>query len=146
MVKIRIEGNRVSDRKALTAAKKPNQRRATKGVAKTTRPRGKPRKFQLGEEIEVLTKDDTQALDEAKKTSDGQENDLVVSNEASPLTVNKVGLVINSPRSSPNIEGVTKSTRKLECIDIALEPKSTGSNSVTVKIVPRPRARFTAKE
>ncbi|TID25780.1 hypothetical protein E2P81_ATG03567 [Venturia nashicola] len=89
MAKTRIEGKRVTGRKTSTATKKPNQRGATRGVAKTTESRGKPRKVQLGEEIEVLTKEYTQAIPEAKKTSDGQENNLMALNEASPSTLNK---------------------------------------------------------
>jgi hypothetical protein len=152
MAKTRIEGKRVSGRKTPTGAKKPNQRRATKGVAKTTRPKGKPRQFQLGEEIEeieVLTEEHTQAIPEAKKTNDEQEDNLVVSDEASTSISNEAGanrfLPINNLRSSPNIEGVTKSTRKSERVDVALGPLSTGSNPATVITVPRPRARFAAK-
>lgn len=100
MAKTRIERKRVTGRKNPSAAKKPNQGRATQGVAKPTRPRGRstrlqtskgvadkpkddrgrPRKLRIGEEVEVLAKEHTKATSKTKKTSNEQENDLTASN------------------------------------------------------------------
>lgn len=89
MAKTRVEEKRVTVRKALNAAKKANPSRATQGINKPTWPRGRstlleagkgvdklkdtrarPRKLRIGEEVEVLAKQETQATSEAKKTSD----------------------------------------------------------------------------
>lgn len=51
--------------------------------------RGRPRKLRIGEEVEVLAKQQTQATSEAKKTSDKQESNLMTSNEANTATVNE---------------------------------------------------------
>jgi hypothetical protein len=112
--------------------------------------RGRPRKLRIGEEVEVLAKQQMQATSEAKKTSDKQEGNLVASNEANTATVNEAGahgfLAINSSSSSQNAAGSAKSERKSERIDAAHDSVPTGSNPATVFTVPRPRARFAAKE
>jgi len=169
MAKTRVEGKRVTGREAPNTAKKANPSRATQGVAKPTRlrgrstrleagkgvvdklkdARGRPRKLRIGEEAEVLAKQQTQATSEAKKTSDKQESNLMASNEANTATVNEASahgfLAINSLTSSQDAAGSAKSVRKSERIDAALNPLPTGSNPATVIIVPRPRARFAAK-
>ncbi|ORY67738.1 uncharacterized protein BCR38DRAFT_483345 [Pseudomassariella vexata] len=151
MAKMRIERKRVTRRKTPSAAKKSNQDRATQGVAKPTRPRGrstrleagkgvvdKPndvrgrlRKLRIGEEVEVLAKDN-----------------LMASNEANTAIVNEAGahrfLAIDRI-SSQDAEGAAKSGRKSEHIDAALDTLSTSSNPATVITIPRPRARFAAK-
>lgn len=159
---------RVTGRKALNAAKKANPSRATQGVTKPTRPRGRstrleaskgvdklkdargrPRKLQIREEVEVLVKQQTQATSEAKKTSDKQESNLMASNKANTATVNEASaygfLAINSLSSSQDAAGSVKSVRKLECINAAHDLLLTGSNPTTVFTVPRLRARFAAK-
>ena len=169
MAKTRVEGKRVTGRKAPNAAKKANQGRATQDVAKPTRPkgrstrleagkgvvdnlkdaRGRPRKLRMGEEVEVLAKQQTQATSEAKKTSDKQESNLMASNEANKATVNEAGahgfLAINSLSTSQDAAGSAKNVRKSERIDAAHDLLPTGSNPATVFTVPRPRARFAAK-
>ncbi|KAL8798909.1 MAG: hypothetical protein Q9182_006281 [Xanthomendoza sp. 2 TL-2023] len=124
MAKTRVEKKRVTSRKAPNAAKKATPCRATQGVTKPTRPRGRstrleagkgaidklkdargrPRKLRIGEEVEVLAKQQTQATFEAKKTSDKREGNLMVSNEANTATVNKASaygfLAINRLGSS----------------------------------------------
>lgn len=133
MAKTRVEEKRVTGRKALNAAKKANPSRATQGVTKPTRPRGRstrleagkgvdklkdararPRKLRIGEEVEVLAKQQTQATSEAKKTSDKQESNLMASNEANIATVNEVSahgfLAINSLSSSQDVVGSAKSS------------------------------------
>jgi len=151
MAKTRFEGKRVTGRKASNATKRVKLSRATQGVAKPTRrrgrsirleagkgvmdnlkdARGKPRKLRIGEELEVLAKQQTQATSEAKKTSAKQESNLMASNEANTATVNEAGahgfLAINS------LAGSAKSVRKSESIP------------ATVSTVPRPRARFAAR-
>lgn len=109
----------MTGRKALNVTKKANPSRATQGVTKLTRPRGrstrleagkgvnklkdakgKPRKLRIGEEVKVLAKQQTQATSEAKKTSDKQESNLIALNEANIATVNEASayrfLAINS--------------------------------------------------
>ncbi|MCJ1422362.1 hypothetical protein MMC29_000242 [Sticta canariensis] len=155
MAKTRVEEKRVTGRKALNAAKKANPSRATQGVAKPTRPRGRstrleagkgvvdklkdargrPRKLRIGEEVEVLAKQQTQATSEAKKTSDKQESNLMASDEANTATVNEASahgfLAINSLSSSQDAAGSAKSVRKSERIDAAHDSLPTGSNPAT---------------
>ncbi|KAL8792175.1 MAG: hypothetical protein Q9182_007703, partial [Xanthomendoza sp. 2 TL-2023] len=169
MAKTRVEKKRVTSRKAPNAAKKANPSRATQGVTKPTRPRGRstrleagkgamdklkdargrPRKLRIGEEVEVLAKQQTQATSKAKKTSDKQESNLMASNEANTATVNEASaygfLAINRLSSSQDAAGSAKSVRKSERIDAAHDSLPTGSNPATVFTVPRPRARFAAK-
>ncbi|KAF2839911.1 hypothetical protein M501DRAFT_991901 [Patellaria atrata CBS 101060] len=164
MAKTRVEGKRVTGRKAPNAAKKANSSRAPQGVAKPTRPRGRstrleagkgvvdklkdakgrPRKLRIGEEVEVLAKQQTQATSEAKKTSDKQESNLMASNEANEASGHGF-LAINSLSSSQDAAGGAKSVRKSERIDAAHDSLQIGSNPATVFAVPRPRARFAAK-
>ncbi|KIV98498.1 uncharacterized protein PV09_09700 [Verruconis gallopava] len=88
MAKPRVEGKRVANRKAPNAAKMAKQGRGTQGGGKPKRPRGRsnrleaiegaadklkdtrgrPRKPRLGEEVEVLAKQRTQASSEAKNS------------------------------------------------------------------------------
>ena len=164
MAKTRVEGKRVTGRKAPNAAKKANSSRAPQGVAKPTRRRGRstrleagkgvvdklkdakgrPRKLRIGEEVEVLAKQQTQATSEAKKTSDKQESNLMASNEANEASGHGF-LAINSLSSSQDAAGGAKSVRKSERIDAAHDSLQIGSNPATVFAVPRPRARFAAK-
>jgi hypothetical protein len=123
---------------------------AGKGVVDNLKDaRGRPRKLQIGEEVEVLAKQQTQATSEAKKTSDKQESNLMASNEANTANVNEAGayvfLAINSLSSSQDAAGSAKSVRKLERIDAAHDSSLTGSSPATVFTVPRLRARFAAK-
>lgn len=165
MAKTRVEGKRVTGRKAPNAAKKANSSRTTQGVAKPTRARGRstrlevgkgakdargrPRKLRTAEDVEVLAKQQTQAISEAKKTSDKQESNLMASNEANTATGSEAGahglLAINSSSSSQDTAGSPKSVRKSERIDAAHDSSPTGSNPARVFTVPRPRAKFAAK-
>ena len=159
MAKTRVEGKRAAGRKAPNAAKKAKQGRGTRcgqaneagkaAVDKLKDARGRPGKLRLGEEVEVLVNQQTQAASEAKKTSDKKESNLMASNGANTATVNEAGahefLPINGLSSSQDATGSAKSVRKSEWIDAAHDPLPTGSNPATVFTVPRPRARFAAK-
>ncbi|KAE9986994.1 hypothetical protein EG328_004126 [Venturia inaequalis] len=155
MAKTRVEGKRVTSRKAQNAAKNANPSRTTQAITKPTRSRGRStrleaskvvvdklkdargrgRKSRIVEELEVLAKQQTQVTSDAKKTSDKQESSLMASNEANTATGNEAGahgfLAINSLSSFQDAAGSAKSP--------------TGSNPAIVFTVPRPRAKFAAK-
>ena len=109
--------------------------------------RGRPRKLRLEEEVEVLAKQQMQATFKAK-TSDKQENNLIVSKDADTAAAKEAGargsLAINSLSSSQDAAGSTKSVRKSTRIEAAHDSIPVGSNPATVFAVPRPRARFAA--
>jgi hypothetical protein len=168
MAKTRVEGKRVTGRKAPNAAQKANPSRATQGVAKPMRPRGRstrleagkeaagklkdargrPRKLRIGEEVEVLAEQQTRAAAKAKKTGDKQEVNMA-SSEANTATGSEAGahgfLAVNGLSTSQDAAGSAKGVRKSKRIDAAHDSSPTGSNPATVLTVPRPRARFAAK-
>ncbi|KAF2761261.1 hypothetical protein EJ05DRAFT_497810 [Pseudovirgaria hyperparasitica] len=163
MAKTRVEGKRVTSRKAQNAAKNSNPSRTTQAVTKPTRSRGRSARLEAGkvvvgklkdargrgrkspivEELEVLAKQQTQV------TPDKQESSLMASNEANTATGNEAGahgfLAINSLSSFQDAAGSAKSVRKSERIDAAHDSWPTGSNPATVFTVPRPRAKSAAK-
>ncbi|KAB2099697.1 hypothetical protein AG0111_0g12084 [Alternaria gaisen] len=155
MAKKRVEVKQTANRKTRNVTKNANQRRATQGVAKPTRlrgrstrldggrgavdklkdARGRAHELRIREEAEILGKEHTQAAFRAKKTNE-QENYIIASNKANIATVNEPGahtfLAINNLNSSQDMGEAAKSVRKSEHIDAALDPLPAGSNPATM--------------
>lgn len=171
MAKTRGVEEKPSTKKTGPNAKTPKQTRRAQGVAKSTQSksrstlpkaakkaadkpnaiRSRPRKVRF-EELEALTTEHMRATSRAKKTSSKEEENPMAlrgTNETNTATVNEPsanGLsMINVPSSSQVTQGVAKSVRKSQRIDAAPGPSPTGPNPATVFTVPRPKAKFPAK-